>query len=147
MSVRRGLIVATLCVAASGQAWAATKCQGGGKTLYTEAASCPAGYTDVTRAMDGKLSTIGKADSVREQEQAILDARPKAAEAGGTSAQTVQPTDIAQAQQSRALVCGSIADQMRALETDMQQRHTRQSIEAASRQYRDLRDQQLQNQC
>lgn len=150
MRVVRGrflMAVATLAMVAGGQAMATTKCQKGTSTLYTESAACPAGFANITHTMSGNFSTIGKDESVLQQEQTILDSGAQARAA--SKARAAQADQIAAQQQpaSKALMCGAIADQMRALETDMQQRHTRQSIEQASDQYRRLREQQLRGQC
>lgn len=149
MRAVRGLSVmaiVTLPSLAGGQALATTKCQKGTSTLYTESATCPAGFANVTSTMDGNFSTIGKDDSVRQQEQSILDSGADARAASKAKATRAEQA-AAQQPASQALMCGAIADQMRALETDMQQRHTRQSIEQASDQYRRLREQQLRGQC
>ena len=148
MRAVRGLFViaiATLTGLAGGEALATTKCQKGTSTLYTESATCPAGFANVTSSMAGNFSTIGKDDSVRQQEQSIFDSGADARAAKAKAAQAEQAA--AQPPASQALRCGAIADQMRALETDMQQRHTRQSIEQAGDQYRRLREQQLRGQC
>jgi hypothetical protein len=149
MRAVRGLFVmaiVTLASLAGGQALATTKCQKGTSTLYTESATCPAGFANVTSTMGGSFSTIGKDDAVRQQEQSIFDSGADArAAAKARAAQSDQ--SAAQQPASKALLCGAIADQMRALETDMQQRHTRQSIEQAGDQYRRLREQQLSGQC
>lgn len=141
------MVIAMLAALASGGALAMTKCQKGASTLYTESATCPAGYANVTNSMGGNFSTIGKDDSVLQQEQSILDSGAKARAATKASAAQAEQAAAQQQPASRALMCGAIADQMRALETDMQQRHTRQSIEQASDQYQRLREQQLRGQC
>ena len=144
MQAGRGLIAIAMLVAGS-HAWA-VKCESGKKTLYTEAKVCPAGYTDVTHTMDGNFSAVGPSESVRQQEQAFLDGRA-AQEAATTAA--AQPADPAMYPQtpSKTIQCGTIADRMRGLETDMQQRHSRQSIEQLAQQYRKLREQQVRSQC
>ena len=150
MRAVRGLFViaiATLTGLAGGEALATTKCQKGTSTLYTESATCPAGFANVTSSMDGNFSTIGKDDSVRQQEQSIFDSGADARAASKAKSAQADQTAAQQQPASKALMCGAIADQMRALETDMQQRHTRQSIEQASDQYRRLREQQLRGQC
>ncbi|WP_156546088.1 hypothetical protein [Cupriavidus sp. D384] len=150
MRAVRGLsvmLITTLAALAGGEALATTKCQKGTSTLYTESATCPAGFANVSSTMGGNFSTIGKDDAVRQQEQSIFDS---GAETRAADQARAAQSDQAAAQQqpaSKALMCGAIADQMRALETDMQQRHTRQSIEQASDQYQRLREQQLQGQC
>lgn len=141
------MVIAMLAALAGGEALATTKCQKGASTLYTESAACPAGYANVTSSMGGNFSTIGKDDSVLQQEQSILDSGAQARAANKARAAQADQAAAQQQPASKALMCGAIVDQMRALETDMQQRHTRQSIEQASDQYRRLREQQLRGQC
>ncbi|PLQ02537.1 hypothetical protein CYJ10_04425 [Cupriavidus pauculus] len=141
------MAIAMLAALAGGEALATTKCQKGTSTLYTESASCPAGFANVTNTMGGNFSTIGKDDSVLQQEQSIFDSGADARAAAKAKAARADQMAAQQQSSSKALTCGAIADQMRALETDMQQRHTRQSIEQASDQYRRLREQQQRGQC
>jgi Skp family chaperone for outer membrane proteins len=63
-----------LMLTAAGAAHAVTKCQGAGDTLYT-AASCPAGYRDVTSTMRGNVTTVTKSARVKKDEQAHLENR------------------------------------------------------------------------
>jgi hypothetical protein len=53
----------------------AAKCTKGKSTLYTQASTCPAGYTDVTAGMEGNVSFVGKTGVVQEQERDYLSSR------------------------------------------------------------------------
>lgn len=75
----RLLAAMLLTLAASGAAQAVTKCESDRDTLYTSSASCPAGYRDVTRSMDGNVMTVTKSAQVRKDEQLYLENRARIA--------------------------------------------------------------------
>lgn len=75
----RQLAVMMALLAASGLAQAATKCLGEGGVLYT-AASCPAGYRNVTGTMQGHLLTVPNVAKTLRADQAYSRIRTQTAE-------------------------------------------------------------------
>jgi len=78
MQTGRGLILAVMLAVVSGQALAVTKCQSGGKTLYTEAPACPVGYVNATPSLDGTLPTAGASDAGHQQQSNTAESSPGA---------------------------------------------------------------------
>lgn len=73
--VTSSLAALAIIAAALGTANAFTKCQRAGRVLYTQDLYCPTGFASVASTAIGTVSTIGKSEGVRRQEQEFLDAR------------------------------------------------------------------------
>lgn len=106
----------------------------------------PAGYTEITTAPAGTVSTIGKSAHVIQQEDEFLQRR--AAESSRYQSQVAQ-AQVAEAQQQvqNASLCASLASQARSLEAAMRQPNGPQWLDNLKQQHRDVRDQQYRNRC
>lgn len=120
-----------------------TKCQRGGKTLYTQDAHCPAGHTPVSPAAVGTVSTIGKSETIRLQERDFLAARA----GGATPNSGAVTTDSVQASPPAAAACQALADQAREIEASMRRPNGTQWQDGRRQKHRSVRDQQYRMGC
>ncbi|WP_454763098.1 hypothetical protein [Cupriavidus campinensis] len=140
----RLMIVTALAVCATNAQ--AVKCESGKKTLYTDAQTCPAGYSFSTKYGTGTVSSIGKSERVRQQENEFLRRR----EAENSQYQTQAAQTQAQAAQqiaNNAGLCTSLSDQARSLESAMRQPNSAQTLDYLKQQHRTVRDQMYRNKC
>lgn len=139
------IVIAVTLVCASSNALA-MKCINGKKTLYTDARNCPAGYSYGVSQDTGTVSTIGKSENVRQQENEFLKNRER--ENNQYSPQFAQ-TQIQPAQLSanNAWLCTSLSDQARSIEAAMRQPNSPQTLDYLKQQHRMLRDQMYRNKC
>lgn len=141
----RQIAILLLTLAASGAAHAVTKCQSGKDTLYT-AASCPAGYRDVTSSMRANVTTITKTPKIRQDEQAYLQSRAQMAQQIQTWQGREDDLDL-RAQNAFWNQCRALEYQARAAERAM---HTTEYWSRADRYRSDvhaLRSQQYEMGC
>ena len=138
------LVVAAGIAGFSPASQAFTKCQRGGKTLYTQDAHCPAGHTPVSPVAVGTVSTIGKSESVRLQERDFLAARAGSPAPNSAGAVT---TDSIQASPPAAAACQALADQAREIEASMRRPSGTQWQDGLRQQHRSVRDQQYRLGC
>ncbi len=122
------------------------KCRGGKSTLYTQDEFCPPGYTNITNPTGGNVSTIGKSDNVKRQEQEFLQQR----------AQDQQTYQAQQAQEQRQILaadndhrslCNALSERARSIEIQMRQINAWQWMDSLKRQHRDVRDEQYRQRC
>ncbi|WP_423194712.1 hypothetical protein [Cupriavidus sp. H18C2] len=140
----------TICLAALamigaslGTAHAFTKCQRASRVLYTQDLYCPTGYSPIASTAVGTVSTIGKSEGVRRQEQEYLEARASTSRAG---AQNATATTSAQAQ-PQAVACDALAEQARAVEASMRRPNPSSWQDNLRQQHRVIRDQQYRTGC
>ncbi|GAB7541360.1 hypothetical protein [Cupriavidus sp. 8B] len=143
MSTKIVAVIALLTIASF--AHGTTKCRSGTKILYLNDV-CPAGYTDITSNVGGTVSSIGKSETIRRQEQEFLSGR--------TADDRKYKAQIAQEQQqilavenSRRADCNALASQTRSVEIQMRQINAWQWMDNLKQQHRNLRDQQYRLGC
>ncbi|MWL91292.1 hypothetical protein [Cupriavidus sp. SW-Y-13] len=142
--VTSSLAALAIIAAALGTANAFTKCQRAGRVLYTQDLYCPTGFASVASTAIGTVSTIGKSEGVRRQEQEFLDAR--ASTARSASQNSIAATTPVQAQ-SQAAVCDALADQARTVEASMRRPNPSSWQDNLRQQHRGIRDQQYRMGC
>lgn len=143
-------IRALLCVALAAlmQPASATRCRNGAETLYTQDASCPAGYSAVSNSANGSVSTLGKSDDIRQREQDYLSssatarAERKMRDESSPSAQSATP-----ANGMRTALCEALADQYRAIDVTMGQPNGPHTMNTLDKLQRDVRNEQMRNGC
>ena len=124
----------------------ALKCQSGKKVLYTDAPSCPTKYTPSTSDSTGNVSTIGKSDEIREQEDEFL--RQRENENQQYRAQVEQAQRQSYQQESRSSSqCAALAEQALALESAMRQPNSAQWLDYLKQQHRTVRNEQFRLKC
>ncbi|MWL91979.1 hypothetical protein GA566_31850 [Cupriavidus sp. SW-Y-13] len=138
------LAALALIGASVGTAHAFTKCQRASRVLYTQDLYCPTGFTPVASPAVGTVSTIGKSEGVRRQEQEFLDAR-------ASTARSAPPNAIAMTtsvqNQPQAAACDALADQARAVEAAMRRPNSVSWLDNLRQQHRGIRDQQYRMGC
>jgi hypothetical protein len=92
----------------------------------------------------GTVSTIGKSEGVRRQEQEFLDARASTARSAPPNA--IATTTSVQAQ-PQAAACEALADQARAVEAAMRRPNPSSWQDNLRQQHRVIRDQQYRMGC
>ena len=130
--------------ASVGTAHAFTKCQRASRVLYTQDLHCPTGYSPVASPAVGTLSTIGKSEGVRRQEQEYLEARANTSRAG---AQNSIATATSVQTQPQAAACDALAEQARAVEASMRRPNPSSWQDNLRQQHRGIRDQQYRMGC
>ncbi|MWL91346.1 hypothetical protein [Cupriavidus sp. SW-Y-13] len=136
------LAVLAIAIAPLATANAYTKCQRGNKVLYTQELHCPTGHTAVATAVSGTVSTVGKSDAIRKQEQDFLVSRATNAPA---TAHIVSSTAPVQASYGPA--CEALTEQARAIEASMRRPGDAQWHDSLRQQHRSVRDQQHRLGC
>ncbi|WP_423194748.1 hypothetical protein [Cupriavidus sp. H18C2] len=142
IAIRCAVLALLLSQAAMVQAF--TKCQRPGKVLYTQDLHCPNGFALVPTAAGGTVSTVGKSDSVRQQEHAFLASRSAHISMASPSSVTITNSVAVPPQ---AAVCEALAEQARTVEASMRRHNPPQWQDTLHQQYRSLRDQQYRLGC
>jgi len=140
--IRAALLGMMLATASSAHA---IRCEGSGKTLYTEDSACPDGYGIVDGSPQGSVSVLGKSEHVRKDEASFLSDRELERKTmRGHEAKSRGDSGVGQ---SRAAVCESLADQARSVDATMEQPNDPHALRALRKVHRNIRDEQQQNDC
>jgi hypothetical protein len=127
---------------------AATRCRNGTETLYTQDASCPAGYSAVSNSANGSVSTLGKSDDIRQREQDYLASSATArAERKTRDESSPSAPSAAPANGMRTALCEALADQYRAIDLTMGQPNGPHTMNTLDKLQRDVRNEQMRNGC
>jgi hypothetical protein len=139
-------LVAILIVGAMPAISHAAKCRGGKSILYTQDEFCPPGYTNITTMIGGNVSTIGKSEAVKRQEQEFLRQRAQDEQQNQVKLAHEQQQIVA-AENDRRYLCNGLAVQARSLENQMRQINAWQVMDTLNKQHKDVRDEQYRLRC
>lgn len=140
--VRPTLLGMMLAIASSAHA---LRCEGSGKTLYTEDSACPDGYGIAKGSLRGSVSVLGKSEHVREDESNFLS--ESALERKTMRDHEARSKGDSGVGQSHAVVCEALANQARSVDATMEQPNDPHALRALRKIHRNIRDEQQQNGC
>ncbi|QYY27827.1 MULTISPECIES: hypothetical protein [Cupriavidus] len=141
-TIRATLLGMMLATASSAHA---IRCEGSGRTLYTEDAACPDGYGIFDSSPQGSVSVLGKSEHVRKDEASFLADR--ALERKTMRDHEARSKGDSGEGRFRDAVCASLADHARSVDVTMEQPNDPHALRALRKIRRSIREEQQQNDC
>ncbi len=140
--IRAALLGMMLTTASSTHA---IRCEGSGKTLYTQDSACPDGYGVVDGSHHGSVSVLGKSEHVRENEATFLSDRALERETmRGHEARIKMASGV---NQSRAEACEALGYQARSVDAAMEQPNDPHALNTLRKLHRNILEEQQRNDC
>ena len=140
--IRAALLGTMLATASSAHA---IRCEGSGKTLYTQDSACPDGYGIVDGSHKGSVSVLGKSEHVRENEATFLSDRALERETmRGHEARIKMASGV---NQSRAEACEALGYQARSVDAAMEQPNDPHALNTLRKLHRNIQEEQQRNDC